>query len=117
MTGVQTCALPIYYEGTKRLWDGLTQYATQDPDTIDVEELKTRLLVVQSIEAARTIEEGITTEEEANVGSILGFGFAPFTGGTISYIKQMGKENFVDICDKLSAKFGSRFNVPQSLRN
>ena len=106
------------YEGTKQLWDGLVimQNEPLDPDTIDVEELKTRLLVVQAIEAARTIEEGITTEEEANVGSVLGFGFAPFTGGTISYIKQMGTENFVDICDKLAAKFGSRFNVPQSLR-
>ena len=104
------------YEGTKRLWDRLNQYATQDPDTIDVEELKTRLLVVQSIEAARTLEEGIITVDEANVGSILGFGFAPFTGGTISYIKQMGTENFVDICDKLATKFGSRFDVPKSLR-
>ena len=74
-----------------------------DPDTIDVEELKQRFLVVQAVEAARTVAEGVVTDPRgADVGSILGFGFAPFTGGTLSYIDGMGLANFVALCDKLS---------------
>ena len=71
-----------------------------DPDTIDVEELKHRLLVIQALETARCIEEDVVTDvREADVGSILGFGFAPFTGGTISYIDGMGAKAFVDLCE------------------
>ena len=58
---------------------------------VDVEVLKQRLLVTIALEAARTMEEGIVTDpREADVGSILGFGFAPYTGGTLSYIDGMG---------------------------
>ena len=52
---------------------------------------------------------------EADVGSILGFGFAPFTGGTLSYIDFMGTKNFVELCHKLEAKYGSRFTPPKLL--
>jgi len=65
-----------------------------DPDTLDIEELKQRFLVVQAVEAARTVEDHVITDmREADVGSILGFGFAPFTGGTLSYIDFMGRRN------------------------
>jgi 3-hydroxyacyl-CoA dehydrogenase / enoyl-CoA hydratase / 3-hydroxybutyryl-CoA epimerase len=58
-----------------------------DPDAIDVAELKRRFLAIQSLESARCFAEGVVTDvREADVGSILGFGFAPFTGGTLSYI-------------------------------
>ena len=52
---------------------------------------------------------------EADVGSILGFGFAPFTGGTLSYIDFMGSRQFVELCRKLEAKYGSRFTPPKLL--
>jgi 3-hydroxyacyl-CoA dehydrogenase/enoyl-CoA hydratase/3-hydroxybutyryl-CoA epimerase len=87
-----------------------------DPDTIDIQELKHRLLMVQSLEAARCVEEGVITDvREADVGSILGFGFAPFTGGTLSYIDFMGTKKFVELCHKLEAKYGSRFTPPKLL--
>ena len=87
-----------------------------DPDTLDIEELKQRFLVVQAVEAARTVEEHVVTDpREADVGSILGFGFAPFTGGTLSYIDFMGTKKFVELCDKLEAKYGSRFTPPKLL--
>ena len=84
--------------GPKRLWRGLAdlQPTKLDPDTIDIGELKARLLAMQALETARCIEEGVVTDmREADVGSILGFGFAPFTGGTISYIDGMGTKAFV----------------------
>ena len=107
-------------DGKKSLWPGLAALAeaTLDPDTIDVEELKQRFLVVQAVEAARTIAEGVVTDpREADVGSILGFGFAPFTGGTLSYIDGMGAKVFVALCDALAAKYGPRFAPPQLLRD
>ena len=75
--------------GAKTLWPGLAKIAGKalDPDTIDVQELKDRFLYTAALEAARCIEEGIVTDpREADVGSILGFGFAPFTGGVLSLI-------------------------------
>src|SRR5205814_6464111 len=98
--------------GPKRLWPGLAELQKKklDPDKIAVEELKQRFLVVQALEAARCVEEGVITDvREADVGSILGFGFAPFTGGTLSYIDMMGTERFVALCRRLEKKHGARF--------
>ena len=68
-------------------------------------ELKQRLLAVQALEAARTFEEGVVTDpREADVGSILGFGFAPFTGGTLSYIDGMGAKAFVGALRRAGGK-------------
>src|SRR4029077_4137427 len=87
-----------------------------DPDTLTIEELKQRFLVVQAVEAARTVEDDVITDmREADVGSILGFGFAPFTGGALSYIDFMGTKKFVELCHKLEAKDGSRFTPPTLL--
>jgi 3-hydroxyacyl-CoA dehydrogenase/enoyl-CoA hydratase/3-hydroxybutyryl-CoA epimerase len=102
----------------KRLWPGLAELQEKklDPDKIDIQELKYRCLMAQSLEAARCVEEGVITDvREADVGSILGFGFAPFTGGTLSYIDMMGTKRFVEICRKLERKFGPRFQPPKLL--
>ena len=99
-------------KGAKRLWDGLAdlQKITLDADQLDVEEMKQRFLVTQALEAARTVEEGVVVDpREADVGSILGFGFAPFTGGTLSYIDGMGVGEFVLLCDHLAKTHGPRF--------
>jgi 3-hydroxyacyl-CoA dehydrogenase/enoyl-CoA hydratase/3-hydroxybutyryl-CoA epimerase len=100
-------------KGPKKLWPGLTelQNVKLDPDTIDVAEIKQRLLGIQALETARCLEEGVLTDvREADVGSILGFGFAPFTGGTLSYIDMMGVRAFVELCRSLEQKFGARFS-------
>ena len=104
--------------GPKRLWPGLADLQPEklDPDSIDISELKHRFLAVQSLEAARCIEERVITDvREADVGSILGWGFAPFTGGTISWIDMMGAKAFVALCKTLEKKFGPRFTPPQLL--
>ena len=72
--------------------------------------LKERFLVTIALEAARTVEEGIVIDpREADVGSILGFGFAPYTGGALSYIDGMGVKNFVALAEKLAASYGPHF--------
>ena len=105
-------------QGPKRLWPGLVDLQSKrlDPDTIDVEDLKHRFLVSQALAAAGAVDEGIVTDpREADVGSILGFGFAPFTGGTLSYIEGMGLAEFVLLCDDLAKRHGARFAPPQAL--
>jgi 3-hydroxyacyl-CoA dehydrogenase / enoyl-CoA hydratase / 3-hydroxybutyryl-CoA epimerase len=107
-------------KGQKSLWAGLTALQPKhlDPDELDVEELKQRFLVVQAVEAARTVEDHVIVDpREADVGSILGFGFAPFTGGTLSYIDFMGTKKFVELCHRLETKYGSRFTPPKLLED
>jgi 3-hydroxyacyl-CoA dehydrogenase / enoyl-CoA hydratase / 3-hydroxybutyryl-CoA epimerase len=95
----------------KHLWPELkTLYPQQDADKVDVKELKQRFLFTIALEAARVMEEGIVTDpREADVGSILAFGFAPYTGGTLSYIDGMGAKKFVARAKELAAKYGPHF--------
>ncbi len=97
----------------KHLWHGLKDlYPQQDPDQISVQELKNRFHATIALEAARCVAEGVVTDvREADVGSILGFGFAPFTGGALSYIDGMGSTAFVVMCNDLAEKYGDQFRV------
>ena len=101
----------------KKLWPGLKGlYPQLDPDKVDYEELKQRLLVTIALEAARVMEEGIVTDpREADVGSILAFGFAPYTGGALSYIDGIGAKAFVKIAKGLQKKYGAQFKAPKLL--
>ncbi|HHZ11026.1 MAG TPA: 3-hydroxyacyl-CoA dehydrogenase [Rhizobiales bacterium] len=101
----------------KKLWPGLKDlYKQQDPDRIDVEELKQRFLFTIALEAARVMEEGIVTDpREADVGSILAFGFAPYTGGALSYIDGIGGKAFVKRARELQKKYGAQFKAPKLL--
>jgi 3-hydroxyacyl-CoA dehydrogenase / enoyl-CoA hydratase / 3-hydroxybutyryl-CoA epimerase len=105
--------------GPKRLWPGLAELTRNklEPELVDMEELKHRLLVTQALEAARTYEEGVVTDpREADVGSIIGFGFAPYSGGTLSYIDNMGAAAFVKLCESLAKKHGERFKPNRLLK-
>ena len=101
----------------KTLWPGLRDlYPQKDPATVDVEELKERFLVTIALEAARVMEEGIVTDpREADVGSILAFGFAPYTGGVLSYIDGMGAATFVAKAKQLRKLYGNQYKVPKLL--
>ncbi|WP_378944568.1 3-hydroxyacyl-CoA dehydrogenase NAD-binding domain-containing protein [Mesorhizobium sp. ANAO-SY3R2] len=101
----------------KKLWPGLKDlYPQLAPEKVDVEELKQRLLAVIALEAVRVMEEGIVTDpREADVGSILAFGFAPYTGGALSYIDGIGVKKFVKIAKDLQKKYGVEFKAPKLL--
>ncbi|OJT97926.1 MAG: 3-hydroxyacyl-CoA dehydrogenase [Rhizobium sp. 63-7] len=102
----------------KALWPGVKDlYPQRKAEDFDIKLLQQRLLVTVALEAARTMEEGIVIDpREADVGSILGFGFAPYTGGTLSYIDGMGVKTFVELCDRLAADYGDHFQPTPLLR-
>jgi 3-hydroxyacyl-CoA dehydrogenase/enoyl-CoA hydratase/3-hydroxybutyryl-CoA epimerase len=99
-----------------RIWPGLFDYGGGKWNTdADPAELRLRLLTIQALEAARCFEEGVITDpRDADVGAILGWGFAPYTGGPISMIDTMGASAFVARCEALAKKHGDRF-VPNKL--
>ncbi|MGX5830466.1 3-hydroxyacyl-CoA dehydrogenase NAD-binding domain-containing protein [Mesorhizobium sp. 43Arga] len=101
----------------KKLWPDLKDlYPQLAPEKVDYEELQQRLLVTVALEAARVMEEGIVTDpREADVGSILAFGFAPYTGGALSYIDGIGAKRFVKIAKDLQKKYGAEFKAPKLL--
>ncbi len=107
--------------GAKRLWAGLSDLVAPtvkaaEPDV--VAELRTRLLYRQAVEAARCFTEHVVTDpRDADVGAILGWGFAPWTGGPMSLIDGVGVAGFVATCDRLTAAYGDRFAPPQLLRD
>jgi 3-hydroxyacyl-CoA dehydrogenase/enoyl-CoA hydratase/3-hydroxybutyryl-CoA epimerase len=107
-----------YPEGArKHLWPGLAEHFPVAGEQPTAAELKKRFLNIQALETARCIEEGVLTHpEDADVGSIFGWGFPPYTGGTLSYIDTIGIREFVADCDRMADAYGERFEVSDWLR-
>ena len=107
-----------YPEGsTKYLWEGLAEMFPLAATQPSLEEVKTRLLYRQAIEAVRCFEEGvIRTKLDADLGSILAWGFPPYTGGTLSFVDYVGIKTFVSELDRLADAYGERFRPTQKLR-
>jgi 3-hydroxyacyl-CoA dehydrogenase / enoyl-CoA hydratase / 3-hydroxybutyryl-CoA epimerase len=110
-----------YDQKPKKLWAGLAELAPvkiNDSTPELVEDQKQRLLYRQAVEVARCWEEGVIDDpREADVGAILAWGFAPWTGGPITLIDQTGLKAFVAQADDYAARYGDRFKVPQLLRD
>ncbi|MCI0749260.1 MAG: 3-hydroxyacyl-CoA dehydrogenase NAD-binding domain-containing protein [Nevskiales bacterium] len=96
-------------EGGKRLWPELTKvFPLQEP--LSQQELMDRLMFIQANESAKCYQEGVVeTVADTNIGSIFGWGFAPFQGGTLQLINAYGVENFVKRSRELAKKYGERF--------
>ena len=111
---------PADKNSPKTLWQGtkdMFPVTKAEADPAEVEELKKRLLYVQAVTAARCFEEGVITDpREADVGSILGWGFAPWSGGIVSLIDAIGIPQFVEELDRMEKAYGERFKAPQLLR-
>jgi 3-hydroxyacyl-CoA dehydrogenase/enoyl-CoA hydratase/3-hydroxybutyryl-CoA epimerase len=109
-----------YEDGRRtRLWPGLREHFGATNHDVDLHELSERMLFVESIETVKCFDEGVLTSvPDANIGSIFGIGFPPWTGGVIQYIDGYpgGAAGFVARADELKAKYGERFDVPESLR-
>lgn len=109
-----------YDEAGKRLgyWKGLADRFERAEEQPDLAEVKNRLMMAQVLEAVRALEEGVLEDiREGDVGAILGWGFAPWSGGPFSWLDILGAARAVEICDDLETRFGPRFKAPQLLRD
>jgi 3-hydroxyacyl-CoA dehydrogenase / enoyl-CoA hydratase / 3-hydroxybutyryl-CoA epimerase len=109
------------YDGGKRtrLWPGLRTELGATNHDVDLHELGERMLVIEAVETQRCLDEGVLTGvADANIGSVLGIGYPPWTGGVVQYVEGFpgGVAGFVARADALADRYGERFRVPESLR-
>jgi 3-hydroxyacyl-CoA dehydrogenase / enoyl-CoA hydratase / 3-hydroxybutyryl-CoA epimerase len=103
--------------GRKVLWAGLAQHFPPATSQPRVTEVGTRILYRQALEAARCLEENVITKpQDGDLGAVLGWGFAPQTGGPFCMIDTIGVQAFVAECERLAQAYGPRFSPPQLLR-
>jgi len=108
-----------YDDAGKRqgLWEGLAARCPVKDDQPDLTAVQHRLMMAQVLEAVRALEEGVLMDiREGDVGAILGWGFAPWSGGPFSWLDMIGADRAVEICDGLRGAHGSRFEAPGLLR-
>ena len=107
-----------YPKGEKKhLWPGLAELYPPKAEQPPVQEVIDRLLYRQALETARCFEEGVLDHPaDADIGSIFGWGFPPWTGGTLSFIDTVGIGQFVAECDRMEKAYGERFAVSGWLR-
>ena len=107
--------------GKKLLWPGLKDVApvkVSEASPAMVATFKERLLYRQALEAARCFEEHVITDvRDGDLGAILGWGFAPWTGGPLSLIDTVGANAFVAACNAFAAQLGPRFAPNDLLRD
>jgi 3-hydroxyacyl-CoA dehydrogenase / enoyl-CoA hydratase / 3-hydroxybutyryl-CoA epimerase len=99
------------------LWQGLGDKFPLADEQPDLHTVQHRLMFAQALEAVRALEQGVLTDiREGDVGAILGWGFAPWSGGPFGWLDMLGAPFAVAVCDDLEARFGARFTAPQMLR-
>ena len=104
-------------DGKKYLWPGLKEHFPRSKHPLKIDEMIERLMFVQVLETIRCFEDKvITSEADANIGSLFGWGFAPFKGGTFQYIFDYGVECFFDRAKEMTEAYGSRFLPPHILK-
>lgn len=106
-------------KGKKHLWHDLnTIFNVAQSEQYDIEEMKERMMIIQTLETIRCLEENVLRNvPDANIGSIFGWGFAPFKGGTLQYANDCGLNELVKKSEALAEKYGERFNPPQLLKD
>jgi 3-hydroxyacyl-CoA dehydrogenase/enoyl-CoA hydratase/3-hydroxybutyryl-CoA epimerase len=104
-------------DAKKQLWAGLAELFPRAASQPDVASVVERLTVVQAVETARCMDEGVLrSARDADVGAILAWGFPPFRGGPLSMIDNAGAAAFVAQCERLAAAHGERFAPPAQLK-
>ena len=108
-----------YVDGKRtQLWPGLREEFKSGSSKIPLQDMIDRMLFAEALETQKCFDEGvITTTADANIGSIMGIGFPPWTGGAAQFVAGYpgGKAAFVARAKELAAKYGDRFSPPASL--
>ena len=102
-------------EGEKHLWSGLSAFA-KGGRSVPVADIRDRMLYAQAIETVRCLQEGVlSTTRDANIGSLFGWGFPAYTGGTAQFVNHIGVAAFVERARELAKQYGERFEPPAML--
>lgn len=102
-------------EGRKFLWPGLRELFPPQAE-LPFDDIRDRLLFIQALETVRCLEENVVrSAADANIGSLFGWGFPAYTGGTLQFINGYGVRAFVERAQALAAKYGPRFTPPARL--
>jgi 3-hydroxyacyl-CoA dehydrogenase/enoyl-CoA hydratase/3-hydroxybutyryl-CoA epimerase len=110
-------------DGPKHLWSGLAEQfpvrvGADGTAALTLEEIVERLILVQSVETVRCLEEKVLRAPiDADVGAILGWGYPPFRGGPIGWLHTLGPAKSVAALDRLAEQNGPRFAPPKLLRD
>ena len=112
-----------YVDGKRTgLWSGLRETFKSGSSEPQLQDMIDRMLFAEALETQKCLDEGVlTSTADANIGSIMGIGFPPWTGGSAQFIVGYqgalgtGKEAFVARARELAARYGDRFLPPDSL--
>jgi len=107
-----------YNEKGKRegFWKGLEEKYPLSKTIPTFEDVQHRLMFIQALEAVRALEEGVLMDiREGDVGAILGWGFAPWSGGPLSWLDILGTPYAAERCQALYETYGPRFECPPLL--
>jgi len=118
-----------YDDAGKRqgLWSGLADEFPVAPEQLPLRDVKERMLFAEALETAKCFDEGvIESAAAANIGSIMGIGFPPNTGGAAQYMTgyqdptdtdgPIGLTVFIERADELADRYGERFRPTAYLR-
>ena len=107
------------YEGGKRqgLWPGLSELVDAVPDETGIEVVRRRLMLIQAAEVGRVLDDGVLQRNrDAEVGAVFGLGFAPNTGGPLSWMQRQGLPELVAELSEAAARYGDRYAPSATLR-
>ena len=100
-------------DGSKVIWPQLLELYYRPEVQVPEQDIKDRLLFRQVIETLKCLEEKVLrTEEDGNIGSIMGIGAPIWTGGFLQFVETYGYDRFVARCAELQAAYGERFKAP-----
>ena len=103
-------------DGSKAIWPTIRERFVKPEIELPNLDIKERILFRQVVESVRCLEEGVLKSvADGNIGSIMGIGFPPYTGGVFQYINTYGVQKFADRAAELSALYGERFTPPALL--
>lgn len=102
--------------GKKEIWPKLYKLFYSSDAALPRQDIKDRMIFRQSIESVRCCSEGVVKSVgDANIGSIMGIGFPPHTGGVLQYINTYGVRRFAARARQLATIYGDRFTPPELL--
>lgn len=103
----------VYVEDGSKHLDRHYLAAFGDATHLDAEAARERLLMAQLVEAARCWDDGVVEDaSEADLAACLGWAFPAYLGGPMAAIEQIGGQTFAEICARLVADCGARFQLP-----